>query len=33
MGKEMGDELGGENFDEMLDEVEAGEGGEGQEEL
>jgi len=27
MGKEMGDELGGEDFDHMMDDIEAGEGG------
>jgi len=27
----MGDELGGEDFDEMMDEVEGGEGGEDEE--
>jgi putative FmdB family regulatory protein len=29
MGKEMGDDLGGEDFGEMMDEMEAGEGGDG----
>jgi putative FmdB family regulatory protein len=33
MGKEMGDEFGSEDFDEMMDEVEEGEGGDGDEEL
>jgi putative FmdB family regulatory protein len=33
MGKEMGDDLGGEDFDEMMDEVEGGEGGEGDDDL
>jgi putative FmdB family regulatory protein len=32
MGKEMGDEFSGEDFDEMMDEVDAGEGGEGEDE-
>jgi putative FmdB family regulatory protein len=27
MGKEMGDDLGGEDFDQMMDEIEAGEDG------
>jgi len=29
MGKEMGDDLGGEDFDQMMEEMEAGEGGDG----
>ena len=29
MGKEMGDDLGGEDFDQMMDEMEQGEGGDG----
>ncbi|HUI27898.1 MAG TPA: zinc ribbon domain-containing protein [Candidatus Kryptonia bacterium] len=29
MGKQMGDDLGGEDFDQMMDEMEAGEGGDG----
>ena len=29
MGKEMGDDLGGEDFDQMMDEIEDGDGGEG----
>jgi hypothetical protein len=33
MGKEMGDDLGGEDFDEMMDEVEGGEGGDGDDDL
>ena len=31
MGKEMGEDVAGEDFDQMLDEVEAGEGGDGEE--
>ena len=32
MGKEMGEDVGGEDFDEMIDEIESGEGdGDGEE--
>jgi len=30
MGKEMGEEVGGENFDQMMDEVETGDAGDGE---
>ncbi len=33
MGREMGDDLGGEDFDEMIDEMESGEADEGNDDL
>lgn len=33
MGKEMGEDMAGEDFDQMMDEVESGEGGDGADDL